>query len=231
MPHPSLLLKALVVSSVLASAATGAAQAPSNQDLVGAWNVTLTSPQGTHPSVFTIKDEAGQLAGSVALGPQTAPVAVKTSDSGVTLSFTVDYQGQPLPVVLSGKLADGALKGTVDYGSGAAAGDFEGRRAGAATGAAAATTTLTGTWTISSSGGSGWAMTLTQDGSAVTGTLTNAEGGVSLPLKGTLTSGALDLAVTGEASGTVRGTLDGNALKGTYDIDGNTGAWTATRKP
>ncbi len=234
MQHQLLSLKALVVSSVLATAVAASAQTPSTKDLVGSWNLNLTSPQGTHTAALTIRDEAGQLSGTVSGEMGSLPVAVRNSEAGVSLSFTVDYQGQPLPIVLTGKLADGALAGMVDYGNGAAQGDFTARKGVAAAEGASATTagpSLTGTWVIASDGGPGWSMALTQEGTVVTGTLMNAERGVSLPLKGKVSGGTLELAISGEASGTITGTLEASALKGSYDVDGNAGSWSATRKP
>ncbi len=231
-----MFLPRTLVASVVAAAlslASASAQPPAPQDLVGTWNLNLTSPQGTHPATFTIQEDAGKLTGSISGEMGTTPVDVKTSDAGVTLAFTVDYQGQPLPILLRGKLADGGLKGTVDYGNGSATGDFEGRKAATATngGAAAAAETVTGTWAITSDGGPGWSMALTQEGTAVTGTLRNAESGMSFALKGTLAGTALDLVVSGEASGTIKGTLGGGSLKGSYEVGGSAGAWSATRNP
>jgi hypothetical protein len=164
---------------------------------------------------------------------------VTTSESGVTLSFSVDYQGQPIAVVMTGKIAGNEIKGVVDYANGGASGDFQGTKAVASTngsnGAPAAdgsAASVAGTWTISSDGGAGWSFELTQDGSAVGGLLKNSDRGVSLPVKGTLENGALSLAVSGEGtSGSVKGTLDDGALKGSYDLNGSSGSWSATRKP
>ena len=62
--HP-LAVRALVASSALVWAGAAYAQAPSNQDLVGTWNITMTSPQGSHPTTMTIREEAGQLVGAM----------------------------------------------------------------------------------------------------------------------------------------------------------------------
>jgi len=113
-----LMFWAIVASSAVVGAAGAFAQAPTNQALVGTWNLTLTSPQGTHPGTVTIKDEAGKLSGAMSGDLGALPVDVKTTETGVALSFTVDYQGQPLPVVLAGKVDGATLKGTVDYGNG-----------------------------------------------------------------------------------------------------------------
>ena len=222
-----LAFQALVASSVVACASAAFAQAPSNQDLVGTWNLTITSPQGSHPTTVVISEDGGQLKGALTGLPTVGAVAVSTSDSGARLVFAVDYQGQAIDVVMVGKVEGTSIKGTVDYASGAAAGDFSGTKgpaAAAAPAAGAAAGSLTGVWAITGDGGGGWSFNLTQDGTAVTGNLKSPDG-MELPVKGTFEGNALNLAVTSDAaSGTIKGTYDGAALKGSYDIGGNAGA-------
>ncbi len=85
-----------------------------------------------------IKEDAGQLVGAMTGLPTVGGVKVATSDAGVRMTFAVDYQGQPVDVVMVGKLTGAELKGTVDYANGAATGDFTGSKAGAAASGAAA---------------------------------------------------------------------------------------------
>jgi hypothetical protein len=229
-------LRALAASLIVAAAITASAQAPSTQDLVGTWNLTLTSPQGSHPTTVVIREDAGQLVGEMTGLPTVGGLKVTTSDAGVSLTFAIDYQGQPVDVVMVGKLSGAEMKGTVDYANGAAMGDFTGTKAGAAGATAAPATTdatsVSGTWLITAAESSpGWSMDLVQDGTNVSGTLKNAEQGLTLQLKGTLESGALSLNVTGDRSGTMKGTLEGGALKGSYDVGGDAGSWSASRKP
>ena len=229
-----LLFRALVASTILVSASAASGQAPTAQELVGTWNLTLTSPNGSHPTTLAVTEDGGKLTGALTGLPTTTPVTITTSDKGVTFSFSVDYQGQGVPVVMTGKVDGTEIKGVVDYADGAAAGDFQGARAGAATAATkpGATTSLTGTWVISSADArSGWSMDLTQDGAAVTGALENAENAASLQLNGTIENGTVVLTVSGERSGTMKGTLEGSSLKGNYDIDGHAGTWSASPKP
>ncbi len=90
---------------------------------------------------------------------------------------------------------------------------------------------MSGTWDVTGDGGGGYSFKLAQEGTAVSGVLKTPEG-AEIPVKGTFENNALNLAVTGDAlSGTVKGTLEGAALKGSYDIGGDTGSWSATRKP
>lgn len=222
--------RALVASSVVVCAGAATAQVPSTQDLVGTWSLTMTSPQGTHPGTLVIKDEAGKLAGAMTGEMGSIPVDVKTTETGVSIAFTVDYQGQPLPIVLAGKVAGATMKGAVDYGNGAAAGDFTASKGGAAAGAGAAGP-LAGVWDITGDGGGGYSFNFTQDGTTVGGTLKTPDG-LDIPIKGTLEGSALTLTVVADGlSGTIKGTLDGGVIKGTYDIGGNAGAYSAARKP
>ena len=134
---------------------------------------------------------------------------------------------------MAGKVSSANFQGTVDYAGGAATGDFKGTKAGAAPAgsSANAATGVTGDWDVTSDAGSGWVLSLTQDGSAVSGMLKGPDR-QELSVKGTLVSNALDLAVTADnAAGTLKATLEGGALKGKFDIAGSAGAWSATRKP
>ena len=229
-------LRALLASSVAVCATAAHAQTPGEAELVGTWKLSVTSPQGTYPSTVVLDNASGKLQGTVTIATSgVLPVTVEPNDGGVKLSFTVDYQGQAVPVVMTGKVTSGLIKGTVDYMDGAAAGEFEGKKDGAAApaaGAVPATSGVAGNWTIASSGGTGWAFELTQDATTVGGFLKNADQGLTLPVKGTLEGDALSLTITGDVSGTITGSLESSGvIKGSYVVDGNSGSFSATRKP
>lgn len=217
------VVRGVVAASILGWAGVAFAQAPAANDLVGTWNITMTSPVGTHPTTMAIRQEGGQLTGTVDGLPGATPVIVKTSETGVTFSFSVDYQGQPVSVVMAGKVTGTDIRGSVDYADGGGAGDFSGSKAGAAS--------LSGAWAITGDGGDGYSFMFTHDGAAIGGVLRTPDGN-ELPLKGTFENGRLSLTVVSDSmSGTIDGTYDAGALKGRYDIAGNTGAWSAVRKP
>lgn len=231
-------IRTLLASVGLVCASLAAGQTPSTQALIGTWDMTLTSPHGTHPATFTLREEAGRVTGAVTGLPGTTPVTVSTSEADVTLSFSVEYEGQPVPVVMKGELDGTAIKGTVDYGNGQESGEFTGTK-GAATAAAAApgvAASVAGRWAITSDA-PGWSMTLAQNGRGlVSGTLANGERGASLDAKGTFAEGALSLLATGPMDGqtveiALEGTLDAGTLKGTYKVGDTSGSWTATRQP
>lgn len=226
--------------ALLSSVGLAVAQSTPSSSIAGQWALTLNSPNGTHPVTASIRDEGGTLVGTVSTPGGTLPLAVSTTDAGaVVMAFTVQYEGQPLPVTMTGKPTGDAIKGTVKYG-GQAEGDFTGNRA-APTAAAAPAGSVAGTWAIRAVAPSGqtlesWSLTLTQAGTAVKGTLNNRESGAAIATSGTLTGSALSVKGTGEIQGAqtdieLSGTVDGDAIKGSYTAGGNTGSWTATRKP
>lgn len=224
----TLVARALLASGVLVVSTMSFAQAPAARDLVGTWKMTMTSPQGTHPGTLVVREESGNLVATMDGEMGKLPATVTTSEKGVTIAFTVDYQG-PLAVVLTGSVTGDTMKGLVDYGNGMAGGDFEGSREAASTTSEAG---VTGTWTITSAeGGSGWELTLTQDGTNVTGRLENAGQGLVGDVKGTLEGSALKLQVSGQFAGTMNATLENGTLSGSFDVEGTAGRWTGARKP
>lgn len=227
MTFHSLVVRTVVSSCIVVSSAAAYAQAPTAKDLVGTWKLTITSPQGSHPGTLVLSEDGGKVVGNLDGEMGKLPVSVTTSEKGVTIAFTVDYQG-PLAVVLTGTVAGDTMKGLVDYGGGMAAGDFEGTRGGAA--ATSAGASVTGTWAITADAGSGWELTLTQDGPSVTGQLTNAADGILCDVRGTLEGTVLTLQVSGQANGAMKGAIENGALSGSYDIEGSSGRWSATRK-
>ncbi|BCS35596.1 hypothetical protein TBR22_A48300 [Luteitalea sp. TBR-22] len=232
MPINTMQFRAFVAAAAVLCAGAAYAQAPTANDLVGTWNLTLTSPQGTHPMTMDVKEDAGKLVATATGLPLVGTPTIAPTDSGVKISFAIDYQGQPIDIVMTGKVTGAEIKGAVDYAGGAASGDFSGTRAGAAASAStSAAAGVAGVWDITGDGGGGWSLNLKQEGSAVTGFLKSPDG-MELPVKGSLEGNALSLNVSSDAaSGTVKATLeDGKLVKGNYDIAGNAGSWSATRK-
>ena len=156
MPINTMQFRAFLAAAAVLCAGAAYAQAPSAKDLVGTWNLTLTSPQGTHPMTMEVKEEAGKLVATATGLPLVGAPTVTPTEGGVRFAFAVDYQGQPIDVVASGKLTGNDVKGTVDYAGGAAAGDFAGTRGAAAPAGASAAAGVNGTWDIVGDGGGGW---------------------------------------------------------------------------
>ena len=89
---------------------------------------------------------------------------------------------------------------------------------------------VAGTWKVSVSGGAGSAeqtIILKQDGNKITGTFKGPR--QSGPLEGTVEGNNISFHVATRVPLDYKGTVDGDAMKGTMTGNGKTGDWTATR--
>ena len=89
---------------------------------------------------------------------------------------------------------------------------------------------VTGTWAVSVTGDAGNAeqtIVLKQDGSKITGTFKGPR--QSGPLEGTVDGNNISFHVATRVPLDYKGTIDGDAMKGTLTGRGKTGDWTAKR--
>src|ERR1051325_3140087 len=89
-------------------AATAAAQ--DNAKLVGAWDMTLNTPQGVRNFPLAIKEEGGKLVPT----PPFTMAEVKGND--VRMSMTVKFQDMDLVITYTGKIEGDAMKGDAYIG-------------------------------------------------------------------------------------------------------------------
>lgn len=96
---------------------------------------------------------------------------------------------------------------------------------------------VAGTWDLSSPGRDGsvrtQTLTLQQDGNKLTGTVKGARGG-DAPVTGSVTGNNIAFTVTrstpnGDFKIDYTGTVDGDSMKGTFTVMGNTVNWTAKK--
>jgi hypothetical protein len=114
----SFMRAALLVSCGFALAgcsapATEEAPPTSPGDLVGRWDVTVETADGTYPSWLEVTEEAGQLSGRfVGRSGHARPVTEITLE-GTTLTFTLPTQYEEMDSDLSftGELVEGSLSG------------------------------------------------------------------------------------------------------------------------
>lgn len=89
---------------------------------------------------------------------------------------------------------------------------------------------VAGTWNVSVSGEAGSAqqtIILKQEGTKITGTFKGPR--QSGPLAGTIDGNNISFHVSTRVPLDYKGTVDGDAMKGTMSGNGKTGDWTATR--
>jgi len=107
-------------------------------NITGDWEVTINSPQGTRSTAVSLKQEGEKVTGLVKSPAGELPLEGTLAGSDLKVAFLVTFQGQPLPVTITGTVDGPSISGKADFG-GMAEGDFSARRAevtiAAATGA------------------------------------------------------------------------------------------------
>lgn len=224
---------------VLTTLFAAAAFAQDNAKLVGTWDMTLETPQGTRNFPLVIKEEGGKLA----LSPPFTSAEAKGSD--VKMAMTVKFQDTDMVITYTGKLEGDAMKGDADFG-GFAQGTWSAKRK-AATGAnapsAAAAAPQSG---ASSTGAAGnWDMTIeSPQGKRTLQLIIKDEGGKysakvktpqgESPLKSVSVSGSdITLVMVREVQGqemvmTYKGKIASGKMSGDADFGGlATGTWEA----
>jgi hypothetical protein len=220
-----------------------AAFAAQSADVSGEWDVTLNSPHGSRAFKASLRQSGETLKG--AIGTQAEELQLEGTVKGkeVKVSYTVQYQGNPLVITLTGQLEGDTIKGSADFG-GFAQGDWTATRASAAATAVAAgaapaaraTDEFTGDWDVtvnSPQGAFNFQASFKQDGEKLGGTIKSPRG--ELPFEGTVTAKQLKFSYTVPFQGnplliTMTGAIDGDAIKGQADFGGFAqGDWTAKR--
>jgi hypothetical protein len=113
----------LIASAVLfASAASVATAATAHRlfaDISGVWAVTAASPQGASESTATFKQEGTALSGTLAI-PELGNAKLTGTVKGDTVAFgfTLDVQGNQIPVTVNGMVKDKGQHGRHDHVAG-----------------------------------------------------------------------------------------------------------------
>ena len=210
--------------AALALVVFGASPAFAQTTIVGDWDMTINSPQGANTTKVTFKQD-GEKVDGLFKGPQgELPFTGTLTGSDLKFVFTIQFQGMPLEIAMTGKVENDAMTGKANFG-GMVDGDWTAKRstatAAAATPApatatpAAATTTAASATTMGGIAGK-WDVTLLTPGGEfpANATLKEEAGKVS----GTFGSQMGEVAVDG--------TIEGTALKITMTAQTPQGAMT-----
>jgi hypothetical protein len=223
------------------------AQSP---NVVGSWDITIESPQGTRNTLLIIKQDGDKLAGMMKSPRGERPLnSVTLKGNDITLTMTINAQGQELVVTYKGKVEKDKMSGEADFG-GFATGAWSAvphkeDAAAAAPATAPATTTggasadnITGVWNfnVETPAGTGTPVfTLKQEGEKVTGTYKGQLG--EAPVNGTVKGNDVMLMIKVSPQGeeitvTYTGKItskDAMSGKATFGSLGE-GNWTAKKK-
>jgi len=238
---------------VVALATIARAQSAS---VVGSWDITIESPQGSRTSQLIIKQDGDKLVGMMKSPRGERPLdSVTVKGSDITMVMKVNAQGQDLTITYTGKIEKDKMSGDADFGGlatgswsavphkeGAGAGSGSGGGAGASSGAGmgsgAGVDNISGVWsfTVETPAGTGTpTFTLKQDGEKITGTYKGQLG--EAPVNGTIKGSDVTLMIKVAPQGeeitvTYTGKLTGKDTmsgKATFGSLGE-GNWSAKKK-
>lgn len=212
--------------AVLTLPAPAAAQ--DNTALSGLWSGSVTSPEGQHPVSMVVVEQDGRLAGVLSGAAGQVPVEGTRTAEAVSLRFSVNYEGAPLPITLTAKPGGDSMSGAADFG---------GQAQGTWTASRTTPTGVNGAWTFSADDGNGpipGALTLLEGNGKVSGRLLVRSRGVDCVISGTHVDGVLTLKADGTVDGSpvaidLPGKVDGATISGTFAVADLSGRWTATR--
>jgi hypothetical protein len=218
----------------------------------GDWDFTINSPQGSNTTRVTLKQDATKLDGLFKSPAGELPFTGTMDGDDMKFTFTINFQGMPLDIAMTGKVAGDSITGKANFG-GFVDGDWTAKRvvdtAAAAPPAAAPTpaasdaasrssaTGIAGKWdvTVKTPGGEIPASaTFSEEGGKVSGTFAGPMGDV--PVSGALEGHALKVTMTaqtpqGPMTVVLTGDIDGDTIaNGKADVAGmGQMEWTAKR--
>jgi len=240
------ILGSVFVLTVLILSVAQARPLPPQAGVVGAWDITIESPQGQNKAVLALKKDGDKLTGMLKSPRGERPLeSVALAGSDITFVMKASVQGQDMIFTYKGKVEKDSMKGDVDFG-GLATGTWAAvphKEDGAAASAPAAPAqasgvNVTGVWNfaVETQAGSGSpTFTFKQDGENLTGTYKGQFG--EAPLTGTVKGSDIKFTVKVNAQGqditiNYTGKIDGkDSMKGTASFgEMGDGTWTAKRK-
>lgn len=115
-------MKALATALLFVSMAAPAMGA----DITGSWAMTVMTDAGSGMMSIVIQQQGDEIKGSITGDAGNAPVNGKVENETVT--FTHDLPDYGISASYRGTIENNTIKGTVDFGSGAAMGTFSAER-------------------------------------------------------------------------------------------------------
>jgi hypothetical protein len=100
----------IAVFAIAASAQTSVA---------GDWDGSFNTPGGSRPFKLILKVEGEKLTGTVKRASGDVALTGTIKGDAINFSYTINYGGNDLTLIYSGKVAGDAMSGTVSFGGNA----------------------------------------------------------------------------------------------------------------
>lgn len=114
-----------LAASFLLLAGTAGAQSKS---IAGTWNAQVTTPQGSGAPTLTFAVKGDSVTGTVKRPNETVPLKGTLKGKDLTYSYTINVQGQSVPVTVTAKVMGDSIVGKLDF-AGQMTGDMVAKRA------------------------------------------------------------------------------------------------------
>jgi hypothetical protein len=209
-------------------------------DILGDWDVTVTTGQGPETSApLVLKKDGDQIVGTFSSPQGNQNVEASVKNKAVTIWFSVRTQNGPISVTMNGTADGDTMKGSMDFGGGGQ-GQWSAKRKTTArtpVQGGESKVDVTGTWSFQVETGAGTGtptMTFKQEGEKLSGHYSGQLG--EAPLTGTVKGNAINFAIDVDVQGTAlhivySGTVEKDSMKGTVKLgDFGDGTFTAKKK-
>jgi hypothetical protein len=127
MTHPSSLLRAFCLLTVVGFMSAAAGSVLAQQPLAGKWLLNIDSPQGATTAGLTLAVDGEVVKGSLSGDMGETPITGTAKGSEVTFSFEFAGPSGPISIGAKATVSGDDIKGEMDYGMGVA--PFTGKRA------------------------------------------------------------------------------------------------------
>jgi outer membrane receptor protein involved in Fe transport len=102
------------------SDSTGTVPDSLSADASGTWNYTVESPQGANTGNFTLTRENGLYKGTITSARMPEPAQLTSATvkgNELTLDYTMNFNGNSVPVTIKGIITDNTFEGTLSFGT------------------------------------------------------------------------------------------------------------------
>ncbi len=89
-------------------------------DASGTWNYTVESPQGQNTGSFTLAKAEGIYTGTLTNARMSQPAELSSTTvngNELTTSYTMNFNGNPVPVTIKGIITENSFEGTLSFGT------------------------------------------------------------------------------------------------------------------
>jgi len=110
-------MKTFVLSAVAVIVFGVVAQAAQNADIVGTWEMTTNSPEGTRTNTMVVSNDGGKLKAVAKSERGELPyTSVEVEGNKVTIVLSITYQGTAMVITYTGQIDKTTMSGDADFG-------------------------------------------------------------------------------------------------------------------